>query len=120
LKGQVIRYADVDGNTIELSSGIESKVVDSVPEFPAWGLEDPVLVELPPRKTISRAEFVDLLTPVEVGSVMASAAWLFNEQELDMNGEVIIAWLSDMEATGLLVEGRADEIRALSMPATEI
>lgn len=110
LNGQVVRYASLSGVTVRPRAGLGSSVTDANPPRPSWGLPDPVQVIV--RNTVrTRAQFINMLRPSEVGSLLSSADWTFdNAGSVDLSAPEVATWLNKMEALGVIAVGRAAAI----------
>jgi hypothetical protein len=122
--GQVVRYTDLDGNTIVPSSGYGGKVVDPNPPTPAWALPDPVetVTPEPSARQISKTEYMSRFSDAELAAIYTVAKttiqveiWLekFKVAEfIDLSDPRTIDGVHALEAVGLIAEGRAHEILA--------
>lgn len=119
--GQVIRYTDLSGNTIEPPRGYGGTVLDSSPPVPSWALPDPVTEPIVLRsRLISKLEYMNRFTDEELTNIYSAAkthvaieVWLakFNATtDINLDDERTIAGVSALELSGLLAPGRAQEI----------
>lgn len=123
-QGNIVRYTDVNGNSINTNE-TPVEIVDGNPQFPSWGLPDPVNVVVEPSpireiKEITKYQYINLFTDNELVTIYTAAKslvqleiWLekFRVAEIiDLKDPKTIEGLQALEAAGLLAVGRAQEI----------
>lgn len=127
--GQVVRYTDLDGNTISLPTGYGGTVVDANPPPPAWAVPDeldqPESVQVVRR--ITKQQFIDRLGDdfdriLEASKVnIGVEKWLFRFNALtpdpdgtsiDLDDPRTVEGVQTLELAGLIASGRAAEILA--------
>ena len=113
-QGNIVRYTDVNGNTINTNE-TPVEIVDGNPQFPSWGLPDPVSVVNPPAREsreITKYQYINLFTDNELVTIYTAAksliqleVWLekFRVAEIiDLKDPKTIEGLQALEAAGLL------------------
>lgn len=126
--GQVVRYTDLDGNTISLPTGYGGTVIDANPPAPAWALPDePDQPEQPSQavRRVTKQQFIDRLGDdfdriLEASKVSIGVEkWLFRFNALtpdpdgtsiDLDDPRTIEGVQTLELAGLIAPGRAEEI----------
>lgn len=84
-RGNLIRWCDMDGNTIEPPEG-PAWVISATPPPPSWGLPDTPPPEPTPSRTLTRLEFRNRFTMSEKIAIYTAA---------NTNIEIKI-WLDDL------------------------
>ena len=119
-RGQVMRYCDDAGATLNLSGGCS--VIDPTPEQPAWALADPVLTDqsTPESRVISKLQYMNKFHDDELAGIFGTAKvslaveiWLekFHLAEfINLDDPTLLYGLQALEAAGLIGSGRAVEI----------
>lgn len=123
-QGRVVRYTDLDGNTIPAPVGYGGTVVDANPPRPAWALADPQPepppVEPAPQRVVSKLAYLRLFTQQEriaIRTAADSSPELFDylemlklAEEINLDDPDTIGAVNLLEMAGLIAEGRAVEI----------
>lgn len=126
--GRVVRYTDLDGNTIEPPVGYGGRVIDANPPAPAWAVADPVIeppVVVSVVRRITKQDFLDRLGDDFDTILAASKAdlnvekWLFrfnavtpeaDGTSIDLDDPRTVLGVQLLEQAGLIAPGRAAEI----------
>lgn len=120
--GNVVRYTDQSGATIDYTTGGGvSRVIDANPTPPSWALADPVIPNnTVPSRIVTKLAYMDRFTDAELVNIYSAAkvsvaveVWLakFNvSSEIDLDDPRIYAGLHALEMAGLIGSGRAQEI----------
>lgn len=120
MRGQVVRYTDMDGVTVS-AEGRGSVVVGGNPP-PAWALPDPVDEPVPsvPTRILSKLAYLRLFSQQEriaVRNAATQSPELFDyldmlklADEIDLMDADTVAAVQMLEAAGLIAPGRAGEI----------
>lgn len=128
--GVVVRYTDVDGVTLfqAVPSGISSSVIDPTPSEPLWALDDPDTIEPPPpppSRRLTKLGFVGLLgndfpvilaaskQSLQVELFVRMLDWATPDPDgtsVDLDDPRVVYALTQLEAAGVIGEGRAAEI----------
>jgi len=127
--GAILRYTDADGVTLPRTD-TPVEVIDSDPEFPSWGLPDPV-PEPPPEpepvvRRLTKLQFIQRFTDVEFATILAAVrqdvqieAWYEQFRlatpdpdgtSVDLDDPRTQGGVMALEAFGLIGSGRAAEI----------
>lgn len=127
--GAILRYTDFDGITLPRMD-TPGEVIDSNPDFPVWGLPDPV-IEPPPEpppvvRRLTKLQFIQRFTDAEFASVLAAShqdvqieAWYeqfrlatpdADGTSVDLDDQRTQGGVMALEAFRLIGPGRAAEI----------
>jgi len=123
--GQVVRFADLDGNTISAPVGYGGVVIDANPPAPAWALPDPVVettAYVPAPRLLTKLNYMNRFTDAELAGIYTAAksviqveVWLEKFKaatDVDLDDPRTQGGVHALEAAGLIGEGRANEILA--------
>ena len=126
LNGQVVAYrSPIDGATVTVTGG--SRVIDANPAKPSWDAPDPEPTPTPapvPRRLTKLAfvgrlgnDFATILTAakssVEIELFVKMLDWATPDPDgtsVDLDDPRVVYALNQIEAAGLIAEGRAAEI----------
>lgn len=118
--GNVLRYTDLDGNTIQ--DFCSCKVLNAEVTNPTWALPDPIISNTPTisTKLISKLAFLNRFTTTELANIYTVAKtnvvleiWLKKfelSEQIDLYDKQTQEGLYSLEQFGLLNLGRAEEI----------
>lgn len=123
-RGTVVRYCDLDGNTIEppfaTSANPPAWIINANPPFPSWGLPDTPPPEPPPSRILTRLEFRNRFTMAEKVAIYNAAnsnveikIWLDDlacAESVDLFDPQTQQSLEALVQSGLLTEQRKNEI----------
>ena len=75
LNGHVVRYTDLEGNTIADPVGYGGAVIDANPPTPAWALPDPVAEQpsAPPSRRLSKLQFIERIGDAAFTALLGAA-----------------------------------------------
>lgn len=123
-QGRVVRYTDLDGNTIDTPAGYGGAVVDANPPSPAWAVADPQPepppVEPTPQRQLTKLQYLRRFTQQERINIRTTAgaspelfdylAMLELADEINLDDPDTVAAVTMLEMVGLIAEGRAAEV----------
>jgi hypothetical protein len=120
-KGHLVRYCDLEGNTISEDGHTACFIVDSNPPAPSWAVADPIEAVLAPSEMlISKLEYLSAFEESELATIYTIAKtnvqieiWLekFRLAEfIQISDPRSQAGIRSLEASGLIQPGRANEI----------
>lgn len=76
-QGRVVRYTDLDGNTVEPPSGYGGTVVDANPPRPTWArpdpVEEPAPQTTPSARRLSKLDFIARIGDDAFGFLLGAA-----------------------------------------------
>ena len=118
-RGTVVRYCDLDGNTV-MDPTVANWVVDANPPQPIWALPDNPIVNPPSSTIVSRLSFRNKFTMQEKAAIYNEAntnvlvkIWLddlANSEYVDINSSNTIDGVNNLYQLGLLTQPRVEEI----------
>lgn len=123
-QGRVVRYTDIDGNTIEPPAGYGGAVIDANPPRPSWAqpdpVEEPAPQPVPSQRIMSKLDYLRRFTQQERINIRAAAGQspeLFDylemlklADEINLEDPDTVAAVTMLEMIGLIPEGRAVEV----------
>lgn len=122
-KGNLQRITDMDGNTMSEANTGDIYVVDGNPMQPSWALPDPIEPVVKPAPVqLSKLEFLEAFTEDELEAIYTASKTVVRieifldkfklAEYIDATDPKLQLGIRALEAGGLLVTGRADEILA--------
>ena len=117
----LVRYCDLEGNTISPDGKGPAYITDPIPASPSWALPDLPEVQPKPQETrVSKLEYLSAFTDEELAGIYTIAKtnvyvelWLekFHLAEfICISDPLSQAGVRALESAGLLSSGRANEI----------